>query len=200
MFFRFLKLFQMVILLPIEAIWILAYYLSSQKSKIDMDLNHFAKVQKRSVVGYRRLLVLVLNLMWVPEFRVLFLLRLGSMGYLLKYLMGRPASFGIDVPRDKFGGGLYIQHGNGTLISVHSIGEYCWINHLVQIGFRGNGYPTIGNNVRIGVGAMILGDVKIGDNVNIGAGALVLHDVPDNCTVCGPEATIVKRRDPLKND
>lgn len=196
MIFKYLKILKLIILLPVEAIWVLAYYLSSQKPKIDMDLDHFAKRQRRSVEGYRRILVLILNIMFVPAFRPLFLFRIGSFSALLRYTMGKPASFGMDVPRDKLGGGLFIQHGTGTLISAHSIGEYCWINHLVQIGFRGDGYPTIGNNVRVGVGAMILGDVKIGNNVNIGAGAIVLHDVPDNCTVCGPEATIVKRRDP----
>ena len=40
---------------------------------------------------------------------------------------------------------------------------------------------------------MILGSVKIGDNVKIGAGAVVLSDVPDNCTVVGVPAKIVKR-------
>jgi serine O-acetyltransferase len=196
MFFKCLKALQMVILLPIEAIWVLAYYLSSQKSKIDMDIERFAKIQRRSVVGYRRLLVLVLNLMWVPEFRRLFLFRIGGMSMILSHLMGHGISIGLDVPREKLGGGLYLQHAFGSVLSAKSVGENCWINQLVTVGYKGNGCPTIGNNVRIGTGAIIIGDIKIGDNVNIGAGAIVLHDVPDNCTVCCPEATIVKRHDP----
>ena len=195
MFFRFLKVLKMVILLPIEMIWVLAYYFSSQKPKIDMDIERFAKAQRRSVEGYRRIMVLVLNLMWVPAFRTLFLFRIGPMSFILARLMGRGIAFGFDVPRDKLGGGMYIQHGFGTLLSAKSVGENCWINQLVNVGYRGDGYPTIGNNVRIGTGAIVIGDIKIGDNVKIGAGAIVLHDVPDNCTVVCPEAAIVKRGD-----
>jgi serine acetyltransferase len=51
---------------------------------------------------------------------------------------------------------------------------------------------VIGNNVVIGVRAMILGPIRIGNNVTIGAGALVIKDVKDDlCIVCRP-ATIVK--------
>ena len=48
-----------------------------------------------------------------------------------------------------------------------------------------NKAPRIGNNVYIGAGAKILGDIEIGDNVKIGANAVVTKNVPDNCTVVG---------------
>lgn len=51
----------------------------------------------------------------------------------------------------------------------------------------------IGGNVIIGAGANIIGDVKIGNNVRIGAGAVVTFDVPDNSTVVGQKARILKR-------
>jgi serine O-acetyltransferase len=50
----------------------------------------------------------------------------------------------------------------------------------------------IGNNVRIGTGAIVLGNIYVGDNVNIGAGAVVVKNVPSNCTVIGNPAYIVK--------
>ena len=103
---------------------------------------------------------------------------------------------GFDVPREKLGGGLFLQHGYCTDLSAREIGENCWINQRVTLGYIGDGCPIIGNNVTIGVGAVVLGDVKIGNNVRIGANAIVVHDVPDNCTVCSPAATIVKRRGP----
>ena len=59
-------------------------------------------------------------------------------------------------------------------------------------GLKGHYGPTIGRNCVIGSGAVILGEVKIGDNVKIGANAVVLKDVPDNCTVVGVPAKIVK--------
>jgi len=195
MLIKLLKVLQMIILLPVELIWLLVYFSSSQKSKIDMDLARYAKFQHRALTSKGRLLLLLLlNLMWSADFRKLFLYRIGSKRIWVKWLMGRGASIGFDVPREKLGGGLYIQHGHGTVVSARSVGENCMINQLVTIGYRGNGCPTIGNNVRIGTGAILIGDIKIGDNVNIAAGAIVVEDVPDNCTVASPRATIVKRK------
>lgn len=57
----------------------------------------------------------------------------------------------------------------------------------------GGGYPIIGDNVFIGTNACILGDVKVGNNVVVAAGAVVTHDVPDNVTVAGVPAKIVKQ-------
>lgn len=91
------------------------------------------------------------------------------------------------------GPGLYIQHGNSTGINAVSIGKNFWINQNCCIGWQGKGHPTIGDNVRVGVGAIVLGGITIGDNVNIGANAAIVKDVPSNCTVIGNPAYIVKR-------
>ena len=195
-FVKFLKVLQMIILIPVELIWLLVYFTNSQKNKIDMDLDTYAIHQHRESMN--RLFLLVMNLMWSSDFRKLFLYRIGDVRSIVKFLMGRGVSIGFDVLRERFGGGLYIQHGHGTVISARSVGENCMINQLVTIGYKGDGCPTIGNNVRIGSGAIIIGDIKVGNNVNIGAGAIVIHDVPDNCTVCSPEATIVKRHGPVE--
>ena len=58
----------------------------------------------------------------------------------------------------------------------------------------GGGCPTIGDNVFIGNNSCILGNVKIGNNVVIAAGAVVVHDVPDNVTVAGIPAKIIKEK------
>ncbi len=188
---KFIKILKLIILIPVELIWLLVYYTCPDKRKIDMDMDAFAKFQGRT--GLPRPLLLILNLMWVSEFRKLFLYRIGDLREIMRFLMAKGVSIGFDVPRDKFGGGLYIQHGFCTVISARAVGENCMINQLVTIGYKGSNCPVIGNNVRIGSGAIIIGDVHVGNNVNIGAGAIVIHDVPDNCTVCCPEATIVKR-------
>lgn len=74
------------------------------------------------------------------------------------------------------------------------IGKNTLIQHRVTIGeLSDNGpVPSIGNNVFIGAGAILLGGIYIGDNVKIGANALVIQSVPDNCTVVGNPAYIVK--------
>jgi len=58
---------------------------------------------------------------------------------------------------------------------------------------RGKRHPTIGDNVVIGAGAKVLGNIRIGNNVQIGANAVVIKDVPDNSTVVGVPGRIVKR-------
>lgn len=95
--------------------------------------------------------------------------------------------------------GLYVGHF-GTII-LHSdveIGENCSIGPGVIIGTRGvgvDGVPVIGNNVYIGTGAKVLGGIYIGNNVRIGANSVVLKSIPDNCTVVGIPAEIVKGKD-----
>ena len=84
--------------------------------------------------------------------------------------------------------------GIGVIIHKDAvIGENCVIESNVTIGGRNNNpkVPVIGNNVFIGTGARILGDVHIGDNSIVGANAVVIHDVPANCSVAGIPARIL---------
>lgn len=94
-------------------------------------------------------------------------------------------------PAAKIGRHLFIDHGTGVVIGeTAEIGDNVTIYHGVTLGGKstekGKRHPTVGNNVIIGCGAKILGDVLIGDNAKIGANALVDHDVPDNGIVYGP--------------
>jgi len=97
----------------------------------------------------------------------------------------------------EIGPGLYIGHAG--IIRIHpkvKAGKNLSIGQLVTIGELGPGHgdkvPTIGDNVYIGVGAKVLGEIKIGNNVKIGANAVVVKDVPDNATVVGVPAKVVK--------
>jgi len=91
------------------------------------------------------------------------------------------------------GGGLFFLHGFSTIVSAKSIGMNCWINQQVTIGYTTpDGAPVIGDNVKIFAGAKVLGDIKIGNNVIIGANAVVVKDVPEDCTVVGVPARIVR--------
>ncbi|MBA3942960.1 MAG: hypothetical protein H0X37_00190 [Herpetosiphonaceae bacterium] len=97
------------------------------------------------------------------------------------------------IPTSTIGPGLFIQHGFSTIIAAKSIGENCWINQQVTIGYSRDECPTIGNNVVITAGAKVLGNISIGDNTVIGANAVVVKNVPPNCTVVGVPAYIIKR-------
>lgn len=88
---------------------------------------------------------------------------------------------------------LYIQHGFSTIISAKSVGEECWINQQVTIGFEQDRQPVIGNHVRICAGAIIIGDVTVGDNSIIAAGAVVTKDVPPGEIWGGVPAHFIKK-------
>ncbi|BEV08085.1 serine acetyltransferase [Methylophilus sp. DW102] len=103
---------------------------------------------------------------------------------------------GVSLPKDaQIGPGLRIWHfGNIFVNSKSIIGENCTLRQGVTIGNRHEDgpAPVIGNNVNFGAYAQVLGNIKIGNNVNIGAMSVVLIDVPDNSTVAGVPAKIVK--------
>lgn len=106
---------------------------------------------------------------------------------------------GIEIhPGARIGRGLFIDHGMGVVIGETTvIGNNVTLYQGVTLGGtgkeRGKRHPTIGDNVVIGAGAKILGNIRIGNNVQIGANAVVIKDVPDNCTVVGVPGKIIKR-------
>jgi serine O-acetyltransferase len=96
---------------------------------------------------------------------------------------------GIEIhPKAKIGKNFFIDHGMGVVIgSTAIIGDNVTIYQNVTLGGRTNKgvkrHPTIGNNVIIGAGAKILGNIKIGDNSKIGAGAIVINNLAEEKTV-----------------
>jgi serine O-acetyltransferase len=94
------------------------------------------------------------------------------------------------------GGGLYIPHPFGTTISVNKMGENCTVIGSVTVGMRNEwAFPQIGNQVFIGAGARVLGDIVVGDHAVIGANAVVIKDVPTGATVVGIPAKIIHESD-----
>ncbi len=108
--------------------------------------------------------------------------------------------FGCNIGRGaSFESGLVLPHPRGVLVNGNVVGgKNITIQGGVVIGSKYNGLPvltpSLGDNIYIGSGAKIIGDVKIGSNVNIGANAVVIKDVPDNVTVAGVPAKVVKRK------
>jgi len=106
---------------------------------------------------------------------------------------------GIEIhPGAKIGKGLFIDHGMGVVVGETAIiGDNVLIYQGVTLGGtgleKGKRHPTIGNNVVIGGGAKVLGNITIGDNAYIGANAVVIKDVPVNSTVVGVPGRITKQ-------
>ncbi|MBE9141632.1 serine O-acetyltransferase [Planktothrix mougeotii LEGE 06226] len=106
---------------------------------------------------------------------------------------------GIEIhPGAVIGKGAFIDHGLGVVIGETAIiGENVLIYQGVTLGGTGKQtgkrHPTLGNQVVVGAGAKILGNLHIGDAVRIGAGSIVLQDVPADCTVVGVPGRIVSK-------
>ncbi len=106
--------------------------------------------------------------------------------------------WGIDIhPAATIGRRFFIDHGEGIVIGETAvIGDDCLLYQGVTLGMTGHHggkrHPTLGNNVFVGAGAIILGDIHLGDDSKVGAGAVLLHDVPNGATVTGIPAHVVK--------
>ncbi|MCM8775041.1 MAG: serine O-acetyltransferase [Candidatus Omnitrophica bacterium] len=106
---------------------------------------------------------------------------------------------GVEIhPGAAIGPGFFIDHGMGVVIGETTvIGENVTLYQDVTLGGtgkeRGKRHPTIGDNVVIGAGAKVLGNIRLGNHVKVGAGSVVIHSVPDHCTVVGVPAEIVRK-------
>jgi serine O-acetyltransferase len=108
---------------------------------------------------------------------------------------------GIEIhPGARIGRGLFIDHGFGVVIGETAvIGDNVTLFQGVTLGGtgkeRGKRHPTLGDNVVIGAGAKVLGNITIGDDSMIGANAVVIRDVPDHSTVVGVPGRVAKTKD-----
>jgi serine O-acetyltransferase len=94
----------------------------------------------------------------------------------------------------EFGPGFVLIHANGVVINAQVRGgANVYIEHQVTLGAEKRQSPTLGDNVFIGAGAKIIGDVHVASNSRVGAGAVVLDDVPAGATVVGNPARVVRR-------
>ncbi len=130
---------------------------------------------------------------------------------LIPRLISQVARFftGIEIhPGAVIGRGFFIDHGMGVVIGETAIvGNYALIYQGVTLGGTGKEcgkrHPTLGDNVVVGAGAKVLGNIEIGNKVRIGAGSVVLRNVPSDCTVVGVPGRIIYRSgvrvDPLEH-
>jgi len=106
---------------------------------------------------------------------------------------------GIEIhPGAEIGRRFFIDHGMGVVIGETTIiGDDVTLYQGVTLGGtgkeKGKRHPTLGNNVVVGGGAKILGNVTVGENCRVGAGSVVLSDVPDNSTIVGVPGHIIFR-------
>jgi len=113
---------------------------------------------------------------------------------------------GIEIhPGATIGRRFFIDHGAGVVIGeTTEIGDDVLMYQGVVLGGttleKKKRHPTIGNNVEVGTGAIVLGAITVGDGARIGSGSVVVSSVPPGTTVVGIPGRIVEdRRQPLMN-
>lgn len=121
--------------------------------------------------------------------------------FFLARLISQLARFftGIEIhPGATLGAGILIDHGMGVVIGeTAQIGNRVTIYHGTTLGGTGKDkgrkrHPTVGDNVVIGAGAKVLGNINIGSNSKIGSNSVVINDVPKGATVVGIPGKVVK--------
>jgi serine O-acetyltransferase len=178
------------------AVWPLSwiYRYTDQQRVIDGDVDRWAEILW--VVDRARMRERLLYAF--PEFRSVYYHRL-SRGNPTGALLGRLAAHlwkgvgGVDMSGTEIGPGLFLSHGQGTILSAERIGANLQVHQGVTVGwdYRGDRRPIIGDDVFIGAGAKILGAVTVGDGARIGANAVVVNDVPAGATAVGIPARCI---------
>lgn len=96
---------------------------------------------------------------------------------------------------------IAIPHFGGITFFPESYGHHIYLRQGCTVGRAdtvGTGrLPRIGNYVEFGANVCVIGDIEIGNNVKIGAGAVVVQSIPDNSVVVGVPGRVVKKLEPL---
>ncbi|MGA2775683.1 MAG: serine O-acetyltransferase EpsC [Candidatus Omnitrophota bacterium] len=159
-----------------------------------------ARKKDPAAKSFLEVLILYQGLHALVSFRVAHFFYKRRLFFLARFI-SQYARFltGIEIhPGAQIGRCLFIDHGIGVVIGETAIiGDNVLLYQGVTLGGtgleQGKRHPTVGNNVVIGAGAKVLGNITIGDNSYIGANAVVIHDVPPNSTVVGVPGRITRQ-------
>ncbi|KAF2956399.1 serine acetyltransferase [Marinitoga sp. 38H-ov] len=168
--------------------------------KIFIDLNlDLDEYLKKDPASNRKLGIILFNtafhgLVLYRIYHFFHKYKIYPISYLL-YMISK-ILYSMDIhPSAELSPGIVIDHGIGIVIgSTAKVGKGTLIYHQVTLGAKhikkGKRHPDIGENVILGTGAKILGDIYIGDNSVVAANSVVLENVPSNCLVAGIPAKI----------
>ena len=188
---NYLRLAKSLLFVPLCLPHLLAYLLSAgpRRALIKSDLSVMAY---QIGIGLGTMMSLVYMLANNRFYRNLFYHRIGpACALLIGWILPKDRYFSISKTTG-IGEGCWMAHPFSTIINAESIGRNFRVINNTTIGETAKGRPVIGDNVDVGAGVIIIGNVKIGDNVRIGAGSVVVRDIPGNCVAVGNPARPVK--------
>lgn len=172
---------------------ILVFVMHPNRKIIKEDLLQWLlvlRIKRKGIYGF----IYLLN--FIKEYRNIFYLRIGFVGKILNVLAGKLNPSFIYMESKHIGSGFVLQHGFSSVINAINIGKNCQVWHNVTIGLSESGTdkkPILKDNVKVCAGAIVVGGITLGNNVTVGAAAVVTKSIPDNCTVVGNPAVIVKK-------
>ena len=159
-----------------------AYALSGNKQMVISDFGSYGNI--------------VRTLVFAKHNRNLFYHRMGRSSILYSWIL--PGDRSIKIPFScTIGKHAHFVHNDSCHLNAKRIGDDFICYPHVVIGTKSlyhNKKPTIGNNVTIGSGAVIVGDIKIGNNVTIGANSFVCQDIPDGSRVIGNPIIFIEKK------
>lgn len=186
--------FLLAFLYPLTFLHYLAYLCADASTKHDIEVE-VEYMNKRAHLNYG----LMGYLVYFKSYRNLFYHRIGGRtASVLRLLLPEDSRYWMGVLEGKIGSPAFVlNHPFSTIVNARRIGKYFTVCQCTTIGNKQHGQndkvPIIGDNVMLGANVVILGDITIGNNVVVAAGSVVVKDVPDNCMVAGNPAVIKKR-------
>lgn len=153
--------------------------------RLDLPLpTSYTSAQLTGVLAHRPFRSVLYSRLSVRGLRCKLLARLLAVFY-----KAEPALY---IACGELGPGLMLFHGFATIITARKIGMDCQVSQQVTIGYDDRGAPPVlGDRVRVGANAVILGPITVGDDAVVGAGAVVVRDVPAGAVVGGVPAKIL---------
>lgn len=161
----------------------ITYFISSSKQKelVKSDFGSYGNI--------------VRTLVFAKHNRNLFYHRMGKTSIFYSWILAGENSLKLPFSC-KLGKHIHFVHNDCCHLNAASIGDDFICYPHVMIGaknLRDNSKPTIGNNVTLGSGTVVVGGIHIGDNVNVGANTVVMKDIPDNSIVYGNPCIVMSK-------